>query len=325
MLTRLPVRTLFVLLLIAAPALAQIEISEIRIDQPSNDDDEYFELRGAPGTSLDGLTYVVIGDGTGGSGVIDTGGVIDLTGQVLDVNGFFVAAESTFSLGTADLTTTLGFENSDNVTHLLVTGFTGAAGDDLDTDDDCVLDITPWTAIIDSIALVETVGSGDCNYGPNSIGPDGTFVPGHVFRCHGDNWFIGEFDHLIGFDTPGAGNFEVFINGDFAADNSVNFTVCAENDTGNTAYVLFSCAGTSSTISTPNGRPIPLTFDSCTLAGLKLGAVFSGVVSGTGVANTPVVTVPSATPPGLTIYMASITISGTGINSIIGPTQFVSQ
>src|SRR5690606_27900272 len=43
-------------------------LSEIRADQPSADTDEYFELGGAPGTSLDGVTLIVIGDGAGGDG-----------------------------------------------------------------------------------------------------------------------------------------------------------------------------------------------------------------------------------------------------------------
>ena len=57
--------------LAAQNTLAQVFISEIRIDQSGADTDEYFELAGTPGASLDGLTYLVIGDGSGGSGVID--------------------------------------------------------------------------------------------------------------------------------------------------------------------------------------------------------------------------------------------------------------
>jgi hypothetical protein len=181
-------------------------ISEIRIDQPSTDNDEYFELAGAPGASLDGVTYLVIGDGTGGSGVIEA--VVDLTGSAISGSGFFVAAESTFTLGTADLTANLNFENSDNVTHLLVFNFSGANGDDLDTDDDGVLDITPWETIIDLIALVEEENppSGtEYHYGPPSIGPDGSYVPGHVFTCT-SVWTVGEYDPLEGDDTPGASN-----------------------------------------------------------------------------------------------------------------------
>ncbi len=180
-----------------------MSLSEIRIDQPGTDVDEYFELAGADGTSLDGLTYVVIGDGAGGSGVVEA--VVSLAGLSVPASGFFVAAESTFTLGTADVTTSLNFENSDNVTHLLVSGFTGANGDDLDTDDDGVLDSEPWSAVVDSVALIETVGSGDRVYSATTVGPDGPFVPGHVYLCE-SGWLIGSFDPAGGQDTPGAAN-----------------------------------------------------------------------------------------------------------------------
>ena len=41
-----------------------ITINEIRADQPGADNDEYFELIGDASASLDGLTYLVIGDGS---------------------------------------------------------------------------------------------------------------------------------------------------------------------------------------------------------------------------------------------------------------------
>ncbi len=189
-------------------AATSARISEIRIDQPSADDDEYFELAGNPVDSLDGLTYLVIGDGTGGSGVIES--ATDLSGTALDAAGYFVAAEATFTLGVADLVTSLNFENSDNVTHLLVEGFTGASGDDLDTNDDGVLDLMPWLLTVDCIALVETPGSGDLTYCANAIGPDGTFVPGHVYTCplspNPGGFDLGQFDPAAGDDTPGADN-----------------------------------------------------------------------------------------------------------------------
>ena len=179
---------------------------EIRIDQPSNDDDEYFELYGTPGLDLSDFTYLVIGDGAGGSGVIEN--VTPLTGQTIPASGYFVAAMDTYTFGTPDLEVSLNFENSDNVTHLLVKDFTGANGDDLDTDDDGTLDVTPWSSVQDALSLVESVGSGDQVYGVslgfNEIGPDGTFVPGHVF-FDGVMWNIGQFDPVGGDDTPGSG------------------------------------------------------------------------------------------------------------------------
>jgi endonuclease/exonuclease/phosphatase family metal-dependent hydrolase len=171
------------LLLLWAPGalFAQAIINEIRIDQPSDDNDEYFELAGTPGTSLHGLTYLVIGDGAAaaGSGVIEA--VVSLTGQTIPPSGFFVVAESTFTLGTANLVTSLNFENGDNVTHLLVQGFTGSNGQDLDTNNDGILDLTPWTAIIDAVALIGAANS-ELVYSTTTVGPDGSFVPGHVFR-----------------------------------------------------------------------------------------------------------------------------------------------
>ena len=190
-------------------------INEIRIDQTGADNDEYFELKGAPGTDLSDLTYIVIGDfgATSPSGGIET--VVSLAGQVIGGTGLFVVAESTFTLGIADYTVPgtndLNFENSDNVTHMLVRGFTGLLNDDLDTNDDGVLDITPWTEIVDSVGLVETaaippVGT-EYAYGAVIVGPDGSFVPGHVFRCVDRGvWLIGPFDPLVGKDTPGAQN-----------------------------------------------------------------------------------------------------------------------
>jgi len=182
-----------------------VVINEARIDQSSSDDDEYFELAGADGTALDGLSYIVIGDGTGGSGVIES--VTDLTGSTIPATTYFVCAESTFTVGVADLTASLNFENSDNVTHLLVQNFTGVSGDDLDTDDDGVLDVTPWDLVVDCIAFIETTdGSGDLVYCTEQVGPDGTFVPAHIKRCDDS---VGPFDiGDFGFDddTPGATN-----------------------------------------------------------------------------------------------------------------------
>lgn len=182
-----------------------VQINEIRIDQPDTDNDEYFELTGDASTSLDNLTYLVIGDGTNGSGVIEA--VVDLSSNTINNEGFFLAAENTFSLATPDLITDLNFENNDNVTHLLVEGFTGSNGDDLDTDDDGTLDVIPWSSIVDSVALIESETSGEIVYSDIIVGPDGSFVPGHIYRLPDDsgNWNIGGFT-LNTNDTPGTSN-----------------------------------------------------------------------------------------------------------------------
>ncbi len=194
---------LLILALVSVNVLASntIVINEIRIDQPGSDNNEYFELKGVSGSSLDGLTYIVIGDGSGGSGVIEA--VIDLTGHAISSSGYFVAAETTFSLGTADLITSLNFENSDNVNHFLVRDFTGLTGMDLDTDDGGILDSIPWVEIVDEVAIVESFSSGEKIYTSITVGPDGVYAPGFVFRCL-SSWEIGSF--IITDDTPGTAN-----------------------------------------------------------------------------------------------------------------------
>ena len=191
-----------------------ITINEIRIDQPGRDVDEYFELYSTtPGASLNDLTYLVIGDGTGGSGVIEA--VIDLNGASFGTdNQYFLATEQSFTLATApDLSrteTSLNFENSDNVTHLLVQGFTGSNGDDLDTNDDGTLNHQPWIRVLDAVSLVAMPSSGERFYGGflgfADIGSDGTFVPGHIYRVNDIGEFaIGRFNTGV-TDTPGTSN-----------------------------------------------------------------------------------------------------------------------
>jgi len=185
-----------------------VAINEIRIDQSGTDNDEYFELFGTPGLSLTGLTYLVIGDGSGGgsggSGVIET--VFALSGT-LNASGFLVAAGSGFTLGSSDLLLSANFfENGDNVTHLLVENFTGALGDDLDTNNDGTLDITPWSNIVDSVAFFRNAGSNQI-YSATVVGPDGSNLPDHIFRNPdgAGAWQIGDFT-LGADDTPGAAN-----------------------------------------------------------------------------------------------------------------------
>lgn len=240
-------------------------INEVRIDQPGADDNEYVELFGSGGTSLDGMTYLVIGDGTGGSGVIES--VTPLDGSVIPVSGYFVAAEATFTLAAADLTTTLNFENSDNVTHLLVSNFSGISGDDLDTDDDGVLDTTPWDAIIDCVALIETVGSGELVYCETGVGPDGTFVPAHAFKCP-EAWAIGAFDIVGGDDTPGEGNVCIEadsapvvsstspVNGATGIPADANITITfSEPVTATDPWVTISCTDSGVHTFTQTGGP----------------------------------------------------------------------
>ena len=191
-----------------------VSINEIRIDQPgANDPDEYIELVGPPGASLDGLSYVVLGDP--GTGFVEY--VLSLNGGVIGPSGFFVIAEGTFTLGVADLTSALTFENADTTTHMLLRTFSGSLGNQLDADADGVLDSTPWFSVGDALAIVD-LGSAELPYGPGASCVGSPYCnqltiagdPEHVFRCgDGDGtWNEGAVDiaAVPPTDSPGEAN-----------------------------------------------------------------------------------------------------------------------
>ncbi|MDP7008315.1 MAG: hypothetical protein QGI78_01955 [Phycisphaerales bacterium] len=183
-------------------------INEIRIDQSGADDNEYIELIGEAGTLLDGYSYIVIGDGTGGSGVLET--LIDLTGITIPEDGLLSLGKAEMTIGTPDVVIDgLTLENSDNVTHLLVRGLTAVLDQDLDLEDDGILDGSFWAELIDGVALLEVGYDGevvDLLYHDVVLGPVGIYPPAHVFRCpDGGAWQLGVFGDLA-MDSPGEPN-----------------------------------------------------------------------------------------------------------------------
>ncbi len=109
-----------------------------------------------------------------------------------------------------------GFLPSDSLgnhsqTILLVTGFSGSEGDDLDIDDDGVLDVTPWTAIDDGVAF-DAGGTGDRSYATPVLGPgfDGLpDTPGGASRA------------TSGFDS---GSVNDWVRNDFEGEGLDGFT-----------------------------------------------------------------------------------------------------
>lgn len=194
---------------VAAEGNGTICLNEIRIDQPGADNDEYVELKGPPGASLDGLWFVVIGDGTAaqGSGVIES--FINLAGKTIPSDGYLLIGESSMTAATPDLITNLNFENGDNVTHMLLRGLSSTNGADLDADDDCVLDHGTFIEIVDAV----TIGTGiapptagaECGYA-TVVGPEQDTQPMHILRCRSGGWVRGTDALIGGNDTPGTVN-----------------------------------------------------------------------------------------------------------------------
>jgi hypothetical protein len=101
------------------------------------DADRYVELSGDPGTSLNGLQLVVIGDLEGQFPPAQNGGVeivVPLSGSI-GSSGRFVVATSSYTLGAADLLADLPFEQGDNLTVIIADGYAGSPGDDVDVNE----------------------------------------------------------------------------------------------------------------------------------------------------------------------------------------------
>ncbi|NEQ47639.1 MAG: type I secretion C-terminal target domain-containing protein [Leptolyngbya sp. SIOISBB] len=182
-----------------------ISINELRISSPggSDDDSNFVELFGEADTTLDGLSLVVL------SGEFEPGQVdfaFDLSGTATDENGFFLLANADISsfiaqaeVDATDQIASFDFFGSPS-TFLVIDGFTGQAGDDLDVDNDGVFDNAIGT-IIDAVALIDGDGNADVNYSDTVLGPSGNFPPAGIAR-----------------DVDGTGSFQPLAFGDFSAD-----------------------------------------------------------------------------------------------------------
>ncbi len=152
----------------ALPAIEPV-INEYLADHSGSDVVEYVEIFGTEEIDYSAYTVLEI-EGDSGSTV----GYIDHVIPVgtTDINGLYLA-----SLNANDL------ENG-TISLLLVKDFTGAYGEDIDTDDDGVIDYEPWSAMVDSVGVFDG-GVDDIAYGPTILEPyfDGfAYDPGGASR-----------------------------------------------------------------------------------------------------------------------------------------------
>jgi len=144
-------------------------INEFVFNHTGSDTNEYVEVFGDPSADYSSFTVLEIEGDDSDAGVID--GVFPV--GTTNAGGFW----------------TTGFLNDEiengTVTLLLVEGFTGSAGDDLDADNDSILDTMPWTRIVDDVA-VDDGDVGDGFYSSVALGPsfDGLspYPPGGASR-----------------------------------------------------------------------------------------------------------------------------------------------
>lgn len=112
-------------------------LNEFVIDHRGADVNEFIEIHGDPDTDYQAFTVLQVEGAPDGAGRIDS--VHPLT-----------ATNSDGLWSTGYLSSVL--ENG-SLTLLLVEGFTGRVGDDIDTDDDRVIDAPRWVRIVDAIGI----------------------------------------------------------------------------------------------------------------------------------------------------------------------------
>ena len=133
-------------------------LNEYVIDHRGADTDNFVEVRSTPSAVLSTLTVLVV-DGDGGT-----------VGRI----------EQALSLGTANaagFATVSGVDIFNDVSLLLVEGFTGAVNDDLDTNDDGTFDSTPWTTLRDAVSTADDSNEsfGFVQLSPSAMNDGNTF------------------------------------------------------------------------------------------------------------------------------------------------------
>jgi hypothetical protein len=156
--------------------------------------------------------------------------IVEIEGELAAIGD---VDDATFAVGTTDangiwVSPFLPNEpENGTLTLLLVTGFTGSVGDDIDANDDGAIDNPLWTSIVDSIAVFDGT-AGDITFGNTVLVSDfdgGSITVGGASRIPNgtdtdsvSDWLRNEFDGegLPGFmgtpmvgealNTPGAPN-----------------------------------------------------------------------------------------------------------------------
>ncbi len=170
-----------------------VAINELYVSHAGSDDQEYVELIGPAGKSLDGyLVLVIEGDGSSAFGTADR--VWDLTGTTIPASGYFMLADTAVVPNDFDLGASNAIENGTE-TFLLVRSDDPAAvsallGTDVDSDDDGNTDLAALAGVcvstVDAVGMTDG-GSGDIVYdGAPAVGPDGSFLPAGIYR--GGDW-----------------------------------------------------------------------------------------------------------------------------------------
>lgn len=207
------------LLAFAALGAAQVKFSEFAVNPRGGDNgQEFFELQGAAGTSLNGLWLLSIeGDG-GAAGLVDH--AVSLEGMSIGANGLFLLRDSATVLAGQNASTNTmvqdfdpDMENGSN-TFMLVRNYTGyvtaagennvAAQSDVDANNDGTPDGSFYGAVLDAVGWTEGDSAADRAYGTYYGGADflatnfdvsinGGAAPDYFYRLDNGTLLAGEY------------------------------------------------------------------------------------------------------------------------------------
>ncbi|MEL6640067.1 MAG: SdrD B-like domain-containing protein [Pseudomonadota bacterium] len=174
-------------------------------------DSNFVELATEPGASFDGLTLLIIN----GENQLDTDNVgqitwaVDLTGATSDEDGLLLIGTQQLATFEAGDVVVQDFNPDGNAqTILVVRDFTGAAGDDLDADDDGTLDGLPFSEVVVGLALKDEDATPDLLYSSDVVQAD-PLAPGFI-SAGGALQPDGTYETLpydtAALDTPGTPN-----------------------------------------------------------------------------------------------------------------------
>ena len=206
----------------AVPSSGLVLLNELNINPPGEDGaNDYVELldAGIGARSLNGLALVAIDTYPGADWLGNVGEVTRVwnldslatgrNGLVLLGDGY--GPEGPFAGVSSPLTATgdpVGMKgdalaNNDGFALLLVRGFHGRLGEDLDAENDDVLDSTPWSEVVDAVAFgAFTYGFPDVSQGswsPDNLSRGGR--PANLVAKSSAHWYGGDLLGTIGTAT----------------------------------------------------------------------------------------------------------------------------
>ena len=217
-------------------------LNEVYASHTGTDDQEFIELIGTPGFSLDGhMVLIVEGEGAN-AGILDR--AWDLTTHAIRADGFFVLGDTAVSASNFDIGASNRIENGTETIYLVQTDDPAAIlallGMHVETGP-TTTSIPSMSTVLDLVAPVDSgFPGGDIVYdGAQPVGPDGSFFPAGIFRGLDapNRWCTGsflDFDDIANVQlprTPGDPNVGCLVG-------TIVCTPGLPNSTGNPAEIF---------------------------------------------------------------------------------------